>query len=918
MPNYRRLAQVRRRQVPKQIVRHDKFHYGLNVNDHPSHLVPGELAEAVNVMILESGKIRTREPVEKYTNTKLPAPVETHELCIIGNNSVEMVATNERRIYSLDINQDPSLIPAPGDNPFFNKINFISYNGVAVILDGGYVKYIDESMTIKLAYDDGTGPTGYQFNDLGLADNNGILLGDGTNTRVASKFTTEMWDDGYTIPPTFFQVILSKVGAPTGMVSFKVRKVSDDSVIAEGNIVDASVLPDTPDIFEGPLTATEELTLGTEYYFSVEYDGGDATNHVTVRCNMETGNDKAFKYDGSAWAAVTDKTPLMSAQPGLPPMGAWGDIHQGRLFIGGGADSLGILSFSNMTHLDWSTPNGGGKIGVLDNSKNNFPVGGIIEQYNTLWIFGRRAQPFIAKLTGGSPQEYVITRTMQKGWTTDRVLASSVNDIWFSEADGVNHLTGVQQYGDIRYHYASEPVRPRFLKWDPETTIAGVNPYTGHYLVAFKDNWRVLVCHTRNPREMPGGGIRYPFTEFIFTRALLTDAGQLKWIESENGEHEWYCMTADGGDPELPRPDYIINYEYEVPEGFIGNLSEFTWAYGDNDNLGFNTIYFKIGSQNLLKNGESFEKWTKSPSLIVNPDMFESPFLDKTADELIFDGTQNTNISQTRDDLSPNTQYTWSIYLRLKTTSGPFNPANILLSAFGDVVEHTIVFLGQKITTDYQRFDITFVTTDTPTSVTYKLRADVAVDIIAFGAFLNKGGAPGPYMGNPMTMGGEIRQVAVPTSFSEYDGKFFMGTNEGHIYKFNDDIYKELEQWQLYVDVRTPYFQIPFSHVNLSEFQMDMMSQTGGIVKVLLYKDYHIKGHELLFSMPAQDDLLVDDLARVYVRDCWFTIDPGATWLQRTININARAYQIRLTNAMLTGKPIYINGFQLMTRMLER
>jgi len=138
------------------------------------------------------------------------------------------------------------------------------------------------------------------------------------------------------------------------------------------------------------------------------------------------------------------------------------------------------------------------------------------------------------------------------------------------------------------------------------------------------------------------------------------------------------------------------------------------------------------------------------------------------------------------------------------------------------------------------------------------------------------------------------------------------------IYEFNDSLYKDLEKWQLYIDVRTPYIQVPFSHLNISEFQMDMMSKTGGLLKVLIYKDYNIMGYELVFGMPAQDDVKVDDMAYVYVRDAWFTINPGSTWLQRILNINARAYQLRLTDAVLTGAPIYINGMQLITRLLER
>jgi len=754
--DYRRMAQARRQVAQKQVIRHEKFMYGLNVNDHPSHLVDGEMAEAINVDILESGKLRTRAPVKKYSASAIPASVYSHRMCIIGNNSFALLGGSNSRLYYLDPVRDPVEILTPSGDPLAAPPEIISYNDVAIILDGGYIKYVDESLTIKLAYDDGTGPTGYQFNDLGLPNDNAIKLGDGTNSRVATKFTTENWGLGYTIPPTYFQVQLSNAGDPTGMIYFRVRKVSDDSVIAEGEVIDAGKLTEESQIFEGPLTATSELEPAVEYYFSVEFDGGDDTNHVLVRCSDVTGAGTAWYYT-TEWNHSADQTLLMSVQPGLPPKGKFGDVHMGRLFIGGDENNAGRLFFSNLTHLDWSTPSGGGWVGAVDDARNNFPVGGIIEQYNTLWIFGRRAQPYIAKLTGDSPANFSISRTMQKGWTTHRVLASSINDIWFSSADGANHLTGVQQYGDVRYHQASDPVRPRFLHWDPDTTVAGVNPYTGQYMISFNDTWRILVCHTKHPRQMPGGEMRYPWTEFVLTREHLTDFGQLKWVESENGEHEWYCLNIDGSNPDLPLPDFVINYSYEVPFGYVGNLTEFTYGYGDNDSLGFNTVYFKCGSDNLLRHGESFERWDISPSVVLTPDKYESPYYDKTADEVIFDGTADAHVMQNRNDLDPNTQYTFSIFIR-NTTSDTFNPDEIIISAWGDVQETVITEVGTELSTEWQRFDVTFMTTASPASVSYQLRCGVPASLAIFGAFLNKGGGPGQYVGNPMTLNTDIRR----------------------------------------------------------------------------------------------------------------------------------------------------------------
>jgi hypothetical protein len=100
------------------------------------------------------------------------------------------------------------------------------------------------------------------------------------------------------------------------------------------------------------------------------------------------------------------------------------------------------------------------------------------------------------------------------------------------------------------------------------------------------------------------------------------------------------------------------------------------------------------------------------------------------------------------------------------------------------------------------------------------------------------------------------------------------------------------------------------------------MSITGGSLQAFIYKDYHVMSHVLAFGLPAQDDLIVDDLSRVFVDDALMLVDPGENpayaWLHRFININARAFQVRLTNFKLTGYPIYISGLKMKIRMLER
>jgi hypothetical protein len=72
-----------------------------------------------------------------------------------------------------------------------------------------------------------------------------------------------------------------------------------------------------------------------------------------------------------------------------------------------------------------------------------------------------------------------------------------------------------------------------------------------------------------------------------------------KWLESGSGTNEWYAVLNDGSDsdPSLSTPVYLYSIkgitETSRSEGTVGVLSENEWDYGDNDSLGFNTIYYR-------------------------------------------------------------------------------------------------------------------------------------------------------------------------------------------------------------------------------------------------------------------------------------------------------------------------------------
>jgi hypothetical protein len=76
-----------------------------------------------------------------------------------------------------------------------------------------------------------------------------------------------------------------------------------------------------------------------------------------------------------------------------------------------------------------------------------------------------------------------------------------------------------------------------------------------------------------------------PFT------SIVNDA--YKWTASGSGTSEYYCELFAGGDPSITSPDALILNDAVAVEGTAGSLTAGQWDYGDNDTLGYNTVYVR-------------------------------------------------------------------------------------------------------------------------------------------------------------------------------------------------------------------------------------------------------------------------------------------------------------------------------------
>jgi hypothetical protein len=77
----------------------------------------------------------------------------------------------------------------------------------------------------------------------------------------------------------------------------------------------------------------------------------------------------------------------------------------------------------------------------------------------------------------------------------------------------------------------------------------------------------------------------------------LVDVDVYQWTASGSGTGEYYLEAAGGGDPELGEPDDMFEVGVGLmTAGTLGSLTASQWAYGDNDSLGFDTIYARTAA----------------------------------------------------------------------------------------------------------------------------------------------------------------------------------------------------------------------------------------------------------------------------------------------------------------------------------
>ena len=471
-----------------------------------------------------------------------------------------------------------------------------------------------------MAYD--AGDDGTQFDNI-AGDQDEELKLDGTTIRVGTKFTTQAWTAGYTIPPTEAHAALKRTGTVTGDIYFKIRAVADDAVMASKLIgQDAGDIATAGEVVEVVFTSsdvTTELSPNTAYYFTVEYAGVDSSNYISLMCTTEAGLAQSYV---SSYAQDATANPVMKVYPGRPPKASMACVSGNRLFLVD-PDEPGRVYFGNLTHLDWSTSLFAGWVGVIDDNRNSFEVGGIANMYGTLYVFGTQELPYLCRLEGTTPADYSLPLMFQRAWTTQKCLVNTANDIWFCNFDGADTLSGVQEYGDIRTFSASDPVKNKFNDWDTDS-FAGYYPPDGTFMLYM--GGKVLCCNSKAPIATTDG-TRFPWFEYdlpinptgfgqISTGMVVCaddghlykfDTSEYKDLSTTQIEPQWTSSYA-----QIPMASAIIEKIHVVANSTTGATIEVLIYINNQITTPAHTHYFSIQWEDDMTLGEAIMQLSDS------------------------------------------------------------------------------------------------------------------------------------------------------------------------------------------------------------------------------------------------------------------------------------------------------------------
>ena len=161
---------------------------------------------------------------------------------------------------------------------------------------------------------------------------------------------------------------------------------------------------------------------------------------------------------------------------------------------------------------------------------------------------------------------------------------------------------------------------------------------------------------------------------------------------------------------------------------------------------------------------------------------------------------------------------------------------------------------------------------------------------------------------------------AVPSCFKQVGDKFFIGSTDGYIYQYDGGGYKDLGTNHIRPSFKTAYTIVTFTSVDLTGIQFMATSRTGGQFDIDIYKNGNETTTVQTYSLalPMLETVTLEDIEDTPLEELEdVALSPEGVILHFDINVNCFSFQVEVSNILIVGQPIYIDGFVIRYRPVE-
>jgi hypothetical protein len=202
------------------------------------------------------------------------------------------------------------------------------------------------------------------------------------------------------------------------------------------------------------------------------------------------------------------------------------------------------------------------------------------------------------------PEENVETRNME--YTLDGAARTSrgYDDPgmeWAEDDHGIDGLHRVAQYPDLVFSAVNGKIKFTDMTIAPQSDAGVYNVDTALSLTAgnpvFMRDYRGMLYYANGVENIGRVAIGTLYSDLATTPTTYTESyvnALYAWTASGSGTNEFYVKTAGGANPRISTPVSVLLNNVAAVQGTIGALSAGQWAYGDNDTLGYSTVYVRL------------------------------------------------------------------------------------------------------------------------------------------------------------------------------------------------------------------------------------------------------------------------------------------------------------------------------------